>query len=155
MKKRKPLTWPKKKKKKSAKKHQHPEGPSQQIFDLACEILATLCENGGTMHLNDVAEELLGSDGYVGVAAKAFDEAYAYLRGYGAVEVVTYCEHECPDLIRAKTETPLLPLVGPDQTVRCYICIECGLAAHTPVYDEKLPDVIVAFKERPKNHART
>jgi hypothetical protein len=153
VKKRKPLTWPKKKN--SAKKHQHPEGPSQRVFDLACEILGILCENGGTMHLNDVADKLLGPDGYVGIDAKAFDGAYEYLRGYGAVKVVTYCEHECPALVRAKTTTPLVPLLGHDQTVRCYICIECGLAAHTPVYDDELPDVIVAFKARRENDART
>jgi hypothetical protein len=134
------------KKKDSAKKHQHPQGPSQEVFDLACEILAILYENGGTMDLHDIADDVLGPDGYVGADAKAFDGAYAYLRGYGALEVVTYCEHELPALVRAKTMTPLVPLVGPDQVVRGYICVKCGLANYTPVYDDELPDVIVAFE---------
>jgi hypothetical protein len=146
VKKRKLIPWPKKKD--SAKKHQHPAGPSQEVFDLACEILAVLCENGGTMDLHDVADELLGPDGYVGAAAKAFEGAYGYLRGYGALEVVTYCEHEKPALVHAKTATPLVPLLGPDQTVRSFICVHCGLANYTPVYDDELPDVIVAFEER-------
>lgn len=144
MKKRKLLPWPKKKD--SSKRHQHPQGPSQEVFDLACEILAVLCENGGTMHLHDVADELLGPDGYVGAAAKVFDAAYNYLRGYGALDVVTYCEHERPALVRAKTMTPLVPLVGPDKVVRAFICIKCGLANYTPVYDDELPDVLLAFE---------
>jgi hypothetical protein len=152
VKKRKLLPWPKKKKD-SAKKHQHPEGPSQVVFDLACEILAVLYENGGTMDLHDVADELLGPDGYVGAGAEAFDDAYGYLRGYGALEVVTYCEHEKPALVRAKTMTPLVPLVGPDKVVRTLICIKCGLANYTPVYDDDLPDVIVAFEARRDAHA--
>jgi hypothetical protein len=144
--KRKLIPWLKKKD--SAKKHEHPEGPRPEVFDMAREILDVLCENGGTMHLHDVADELLGPDGYVGAAAKAFDAAYAYLRGYRALEVVTYCEHEKPALVRAKTATPLVPLLGPDKTVRSFICVTCGLANCTPVYDDELPDVIVAFEER-------
>jgi hypothetical protein len=146
VKKRKLIPWSKKKD--SAKKHQHPEGPSPEVFDMACEILDVLCENGGTMDLHDVADEALGPDGYVGDAADCFDEAYDYLRGYSALEVVTYCEHEKPALVRAKTMTPLVPLLGPDKTVRSFICVNCGLANYTPVYDDELRDVIVAFEER-------
>src|SRR4029450_5425971 len=80
VKKRKLIPWPKKKD--SAKKHQHPAGPSQEVFDLACEILAVLCENGGTMDLHDVADEVLGPDGYVGADADTFDDAYGSLHGY-------------------------------------------------------------------------
>jgi hypothetical protein len=42
--------------------------------------------------------------------------------------------------------TPLVPLVGPDKVVRALICIKCGLANYTPVYDDELPDVLVAFE---------
>jgi len=144
VKKRKLISWPKKN---SAKKHQHPrQASSQQVMQMAADILSVLYKNGGSTNIHDVADELLGPDGYEGKDARVFDEAFAYARHYGAIEIETFCVHEKPALIRMLAILPLLPLVGADGAVRMMICVHCGLAHHKPVYDERLPEVIVAFE---------
>jgi hypothetical protein len=134
-------------KKEKHKPHQHPrQGPSQGAVLMATAILGVLYESGGTANINDVVDELLGPDRYEGDDARVFDEAFAYARHYGAIEIDTFCEHEKPAVIRMRAMLPLLPLLGPGRAVRRMICVHCGLANHKPIYDERLPDVIVAFE---------
>ncbi len=146
MKKRKLIPWSKKKE--SSKKHQHPQGPSKEAVATAIAILDVLYENGGAANIHAVADELLGPGGYDGTDAKVFDEAFAYARHYGALEVVTFCEHEEPAMVRMRAASPLLPLVDRNNVVQCLICIHCGLRDFEPDYDDDLPDVIVGFRER-------
>jgi len=145
VKKRRPISWPKKKN--SAKKHQHPrQSPSEPAVAMASEILRVLYENGGTANIHDAADALLGPDGYEDADARVFDEAFAYARHYGAIEIDTFCEHEKPDMIRMRAILPLLPLYGADRVVLGMICVHCGLANCKPIYDEWLTDVIIAFE---------